>query len=178
MTSELQIAAVDGGRARSLVSALADILIDCVERGASVSFMSPLSRDTAEAFWTDVAFGVERGERLLLVATLGDRPVGTVQVVLAQEENQPHRADVAKMLVHGAARKRGIGAGLMRAAETAARAAGKSLLVLDAVTGGDGERLYERLGWSRVGVIPGYALFPDGRPCDTTYLYKVLGGGE
>ena len=177
MTFELQIAAVDGRQARSLVSALADILIDCVERGASVSFMSPLSRTTAEAFWIGVAIGVERGDRVLLIARLAGRIVGTVQVVFAGPENQPHRADVAKMLVRGDARKRGIGAALMRAAEAAARDAGKTLLVLDAVTGGDGERLYERLGWSRIGVIPGYALFPDGRSCDTTFFYMVLGGG-
>jgi GNAT superfamily N-acetyltransferase len=96
-----------------------------------------------------------------------------VQVVLAQPENQPHRADLSKMLVHRHARRRGVGAALMRAAEEAARAAGKTLLVLDTASG-EAERLYERAGWTRVGVVPGFALWPDGRPCDTTYFYKRI----
>ena len=156
-------------------AALAEILIDCVAGGASVSFMAPLGRGKAEAFWRGVAEGVARGERALLVAEdRGGEVVGTVQVVLGQPENQPHRAEVAKMLVHRRARRQGVGAALVRAAEEAARAVGKSLLVLDTVTGGDGERLYARAGWTRVGVVPGYALMPDGRPCDTTYFYKRL----
>jgi GNAT superfamily N-acetyltransferase len=165
---------LDGPSAWVVTDALADILIDCVERGASVSFMSPLSRERAEAFWADVAESVARGERILLVAEAEGEIVGTVQVVFAGPENQPHRADVAKMLVHGRARRRGIGERLMRAAEDAARDAGKTLLVLDAVTGGDAERLYARIGWTKVGVIPNFALFPDGRPCDTTYFFKAL----
>jgi GNAT superfamily N-acetyltransferase len=155
--------------------ALADVLIDCVHGGASVSFMAPLARDKAEAFWRGVADGVAGDERIVLVAVDGAKDVlGTVQVILKQPENQPHRADVAKMLVHRRARRRGIGALLMGAAEDSARAAGKTLLVLDTVTGGDAERLYARLGWCKVGVIPDYALFPDGRPCATTYFYKSL----
>ena len=169
------IQALDGPAAWVAGSALADILIDCVERGASVSFMHPLSREKAEAFWAEVAESVAGGERILLVAELDGVIVGTVQLVFAGPENQPHRADVAKMLVHGRARRQGIAEQLMRAAEEAARAAGKTLLVLDAVTGGDAERLYTRIGWTRVGVIPNYALFPDGRPCATTYFYKALG---
>jgi GNAT superfamily N-acetyltransferase len=175
MTDGVTIQALDGSAAWVAVSALADILIDCVERGASVSFMHPLSRDKAEAFWAGVAESVARDERILLVAELDGRTVGTVQVVFAGPENQPHRADIAKMLVHGQARRQGIAERLMRAAEEAARAAGKTLLVLDTVTGGDAERLYERIGWTRVGMIPQYALFPDGRPCSTTYFYKALG---
>ena len=115
-----------------------------------------------------------RGERILLAAYDGHALLGTVQVVFAGPENQPHRADVAKMLVHGEARRRGVGAALMRAAEDSARAAGRTLLVLDTVTGGDAERLYARLGWEKVGVIPDYALFPDGRPCDTTVFFRRL----
>lgn len=158
------------------ISVLSDILIDCVEGGASVGFMAPLSRDRADAFWTAVADGVAAGQRTLLIAEDAetDSVVGTVQLVFGQPENQPHRADVAKMLVHRRARRRGIAARLMRSAERAALAAGKTLLVLDAVTGGDAERLYLSLGWTKVGVIPGYALFPDGRPCATTYCYKRL----
>jgi GNAT superfamily N-acetyltransferase len=175
MSGAVTIQVLDGPAAWVAGSGLADILIDCVERGASVSFMHPMTREKAEAFWADVAESVARGERILLAAELDGEIVGTVQVVFAAEENQPHRADVAKMLVHGRARRRGIAERLMRAAEAAARAAGKTVLVLDTVTGGDAERLYSRLGWTRLGVIPNYALFPDGRPCATTYFYKALG---
>jgi GNAT superfamily N-acetyltransferase len=160
------------------ISELSVVLLDCVEGGASVSFMAPLTRERSDAFWHSVADGVSAGERVLLVAE--DRAngeiLGTVQMVVGLPENQPHRADVAKMLVRRSARRQGIGATLMRAVEEAARADGKTLLVLDTVTGGDAERLYERLGWTRVGVVPDYALFPDGRPCDTTFFYKSLPG--
>jgi GNAT superfamily N-acetyltransferase len=153
---------------------LSDVLIDCVDGGASVSFMAPLSRDKADAFWTDAMSSAARGERLLLVAD--DAPgviVGTVQVVFAQYENQPHRADIAKMLVHRAARKRGVGEALLARAEFLARQAGKTLLVLDTASG-DAERLYARRGWQRCGVIPGYALLPHGGLCDTTVFYRTL----
>ena len=159
-----------------LIDELAGVLIDCVEGGASVSFMHPLTRDRAVEFWRHVARGVAAGERALLVAKDAQGLCGTVQLMLAQPENQPHRADVMKMLVHRRARHQGLGAALMRAAETTARECGKTLLVLDAVTGGDGARLYERLGWIRAGDIPGYALMPTGAPCSTTYFYRNLGG--
>ena len=157
------------------LDALAGVLIDCVEGGASVSFMPPLTRERAMTFWRQVAAGVAAGERALLVAEDIEGLCGTVQLVLQQPENQPHRADLAKMLVHRRARRRGLGAALMRAAEATARDCGKTLLVLDAVTGGDAERLYQRLGWQRVGVIPDYALMPDGTPCSTTVFYRQLG---
>jgi GNAT superfamily N-acetyltransferase len=157
------------------ISELSDVLIDCVEGGASVSFMQPLTPAKAQAFWTQVAAGVHRGERLLLVAEdAAGRIVGTVQVILNLPENQPHRGDVAKMLVHRRARRSGVGARLLAAAEAGARAAGKTLLVLDTVTGGEAERLYGRAGWQRCGVIPNYALWPDGRPCGTTLFYKEV----
>jgi GNAT superfamily N-acetyltransferase len=159
-----------------LAAALAEVLIDCVEGGASVSFMWPLPHRQAVAFWQQAMDSARRGERIVLVAEDTDTGtvVGTVQLLLATPDNQPHRADVAKMLVHRCARRRGLGAALMQAAEAAARDAGKTLLVLDTVTGGDAERLYCRLGWQRVGVIPGYALWPNGGLCDTTYYYKIL----
>jgi len=165
--------------AREQVGALSAVLIDCVEGGASVSFMSPLTRERADAFWQGVAEGVAAGERIVLVAQeeASGRIVGTVQIVLKQPENQPHRADIAKMLVHRSARKRGIGEALMRAAEEAARRAGKSVLVLDTVTGSDAERLYERVGWTKSGVIPNYALWPKGGFCDTTVFYKLISPG-
>jgi len=153
---------------------LATVLIDCVEGGASVSFMHPLTRDRAVAFWRRVAHGVAAGERALLVAEDAQGLCGTVQLVLDQPENQPHRADLSKMLVHRRARRQGLGAALMRAAEATARECGKTLLVLDAVTDGDAARLYQRLGWQRVGVIPGYALFPQGGLCDTTVYFRNL----
>lgn len=155
--------------------ALADVLIDCVEGGASVSFMLPLSRATAQAFWQGVAQGVAQGERILLVAEDAQGEIlGTVQLITAQPENQPHRADVAKMLVCRRARRRGVARRLMAALDEAARAAGKSVLVLDTVTGGDAERLYERAGWLRVGTVPNYALMPDGSLCGTTFFHKQL----
>lgn len=158
------------------IEQLADVLIDCVEGGASVSFMHPLSRERAVAFWRRVAQGVAAGERALLVAEDAQGLCGTVQLMLEQPENQPHRADLSKMLVHRRARRQGLGAALMRAAEATARECAKTLLVLDAVTGGDAERLYQRLGWERVGVIPGYALLPRGGLCSTTVFYRDLGG--
>jgi GNAT superfamily N-acetyltransferase len=159
------------------VRGLAELLIDCVDGGASVSFMHPLPMAKAVDFWHHVGGGVTRGECALLVAEDASGIVGTVQLVLRQPDNQPHRADLAKMLVHRRARRRGLGAALVRAAEHLGRECGKSLLVLDTVTGGDAERLYARLGWQRVGVIPGYALLPRGGLCDTTYFYRVLDKG-
>jgi GNAT superfamily N-acetyltransferase len=156
------------------IAALSEVLIDCVEGGASVSFMLPLTRERADAFWRNVAADVVAGARALLVAEDADGVCGTVQLVLDLPENQPHRADLVKMLVHHRARRRGLGAALMRAAEAMALDCGRTLLVLDAVTGDAGERLYSRLGWTRVGVIPRYALMPDGRPCATTYFYRDL----
>jgi GNAT superfamily N-acetyltransferase len=156
------------------IQGLSDVLIDCVEGGASVSFMHPMSRAKAEAFWRRVAQGVAAGERALLVAEDVQGVCGTVQLVLDLPENQPHRADLAKMLVHRRARRQGLAAALMRAAEATARACGKTLLVLDAVTDGDAARLYERLGWVRVGDIPGYALWPQGGLCSTTFFYRAL----
>src|SRR6266850_7812374 len=156
------------------IDALAGVLIDCVEGGASVSFMQPLTRGRAVAFWRRVAQGVAAGERALLVAEDAQGLCGTVQLVLDQPENQPHRADLSKMLVHRRIRGQGLGAALMRAAEATARECAKTLLVLDAVTDGDAARLYERLGWKRVGDIPGYALMPQGGLCSTTYYYRDL----
>ena len=160
----------------TMTEALADVLLDCVEGGASVGFMLPLPRDKALAFWHHALASAARGERIVLVAEDVDSGavVGTVQVVLAMPDNQPHRADVAKLLVHRRARRRGLGESLMRAAEAASREAGKTLLVLDTVTGGDAERLYTRLGWQRCGAIPGYALWPHGGLCSTTVFYRTL----
>jgi GNAT superfamily N-acetyltransferase len=156
------------------VDGLAAVLIDCVEGGASVSFMHPLTPERAVAFWRRIGRVVAEGERALLVAEDAHGICGTVQLVLDLPENQPHRADLTKMLVHRRARRRGLGAALLRAAEATARECGRNLLVLDAVTGGDGARLYARHGWVRVGDIPGYALMPRGELCSTTLYYRDL----
>jgi GNAT superfamily N-acetyltransferase len=161
--------------AAASVEALADVLLDCVEGGASVSFMLPLQRERALAFWRGVADGVARGERALLVAEDAEgHIVGTVQLITAMPDNQPHRADVAKMLVHRRARRAGIAQRLMAALDQVAKEEGKTVLVLDTVTGGDAERLYERAGWQRAGVVPKYALMPDGEFCATSFFYKHL----
>jgi GNAT superfamily N-acetyltransferase len=155
------------------IEGLADVLMDVVEGGASVSFMHPFTRDKAIAFWRGVAAGVAAGERAIVIAEDDQGVCGTAQLILSLPENQPHRADLAKMLVHRRARRRGIGAAVLNAAENVARELGKTLLVLDTASQ-DAERLYERGGWIKVGVIPDYALMPDGAYCDTIVYYRRL----
>jgi ribosomal protein S18 acetylase RimI-like enzyme len=155
-------------------TALANVLHDCVTGGASVSFMPPFSLADAEGFFDKVIQGVTGGDRLLLAAFLDAQLVGTVQILLQTPPNQPHRADITKLLVHRSARGQGVAQKLMEQVEEASRKAGKTLLVLDTATGQSAERLYTRMGWTRVGVIPNYALFPDGSACATTIFYKQL----
>jgi GNAT superfamily N-acetyltransferase len=169
----MEIRVLNAEEAGAQVGALADVLLDCVEGGASVSFMARFSKADAVAFFEMVATGVARGERILVAAFKGSRVVGTVQVLLAMPPNQPHRGEIAKLLVKRAARGRGVGRRLMERAEVAAREAGKSLLVLDTADG-HAEKLYTSLGWTRLGVVPDFALLPDGRFCDTTFFYKRL----
>jgi GNAT superfamily N-acetyltransferase len=158
-----------------LAGELAEVLMDCVEQGASVSFMWPLEREKALDFWRGVLQGVQLGERVLLVARdAAGAVVGTVQLITAQPDNQPHRADVAKMLVHSRARRQGLGEALMRAVELQAREEGKTLLVLDTVTHEAGWRLYQRCGWKIAGDVPGYALLPRGGLVATTFMYKTI----
>ena len=156
------------------IDALGDVLIDCIDGGAGVSFLHPLDPEKARAFWRRVAGDVATGERALLVAEDDTGIVGTVQLVLGQPENQPHRADLSKMLVHRRARRRGLGAALLEAAEHTARECGKTLLVLDTNTGSDAERLYARMGWVRVGTIPDFSVQPRGGLRATTVFYKKL----
>jgi GNAT superfamily N-acetyltransferase len=171
---QIEIRRLGVAQLRAQLDQLAAVLVDCVEGGASVSYLAPFSHEQARGAFEAVAVEVEEGRRLLLGAFVEEALVGTVQVVLAMPPNQPHRAEIAKLLVRRTARKRGIAQRLMAQAELEALAEGKTLLVLDTVTGDDAERLYERLGWTRVGVIPGYALYPDGRPCATTVFWKAL----
>ena len=156
------------------VAALAEVLVDAIDSGAGVSFLHPLEPEKACAFWRGVADDVAAGNRAVLVAEDETGIVGTVQLVLAQPENQPHRADLSKMLVHRRARRRGLGAALLEAAEQVARDCGKTLLVLDTNTGSDAERLYSRMGWVRVGEIPGFSVQPRGGLRATTVFYKVV----
>ena len=172
MSQPVQIRSVAGDQ--GLVPALADVLVDCVKGGASVGFMHPLDKERAEAYWAGIVESESRGERLVFAAEdSGGLVVGTAQVLLAMPENQPHRGEIMKMLVKRSARRQGVADALMERAESDALAAGKTLLVLDTASA-DAERLYERRGWTRVGLIPEYALWPEGGFVSTTLYFKKL----
>jgi len=173
MMQQPDIVVLDADAAMAAVNELADVLADCVAGGASVSFMLPYSAADAAGFFGKVAASVARGETVLLAARHDGRIVGTVQIGLDTPPNQPHRADIRKLLVHRSARGMGLGAALMGEAERVAREKGRTLLVLDTASGA-AERLYARGGWQRVGVIPDYAMWPDGGFCDTTIFWKKL----
>jgi GNAT superfamily N-acetyltransferase len=174
INKHVNVRSLDAGEAQARIAELSALLLDCVEGGASVSFMLPLTSSTADTFWHGVAAGVARGERTLIVALDdADAIIGTVQLITDMPPNQPHRADVAKLLVRRSARGAGVGQRLMQAAHAAARAQGKTLLVLDTASDG-AERLYTRLGWQRVGTVPDYALLPDGGLCATTFFFKRI----
>jgi GNAT superfamily N-acetyltransferase len=168
-----EIVILDAAAAKAAIGELADVLADCVEGGASVSFMLPFSREDAAQYFEKVIASVARGETVLIAARLDGRIVGTVQLGLDMPPNQPHRADIKKLLTHRSARGRGIGAALMVRAEAEAKQRGRTLLVLDTASG-EAERLYLRGGWQRVGVIPDYAMWPGGGFCDTTFFWKKL----
>jgi GNAT superfamily N-acetyltransferase len=174
VNAAVEIISLEAPFAERALDQLADVLVDCVEGGASVSFMSPFSQDQALAFFRRVVGSVASGDTVLLAARLDGRIVGTVQLGLDTPPNQPHRADIKKMLVHRSARGRGIGAALMAEVEEEARRRGRWLLVLDTVPGENGHRLYLRAGWTQTGLVPDYALFPDGRLCDTAIMWKRL----
>ncbi len=173
MTAAAEVLLLEGAEAAAAIDDLADVLADCVAGGASVSFMAPFSHADAAAYFRRVVGEVARGDTVLLGAQLSGRIVGTVQLGLDTPPNQPHRADVKKMLVHRSVRRRGVGAALMQAVEAEARRRGRMVLVLDTASG-DAERLYARNGWQRVGVIPDYALWPDGGLCATTFFWKQV----
>ena len=173
-SGEIEIRRLHGAELRAQLDALAAVLADCVAGGASVGYMAPFPSEDARRAFEGFAAEADAGRRLVLAAFADGELAGTVQVVLTLMPNQPHRGEIAKLLVARSARRRGIAERLMAQAEAEARAEGKSLLVLDAVTGDDASRLYTRLGWTTVGVVPGFALYPDGRPCDTTYFWKAI----
>ncbi len=170
----MELRTLNSQDAQAHLSELSRLLIDCVQGGASVSFMAGISYQQASEFFESVAESLHRNERILVAAFIDGNLVGTVQVVTAMPENQPHRAEIAKLLVAPSARGQGVGTALMRHAEEVSQAAGKTLLVLDTATGSSAERLYHRLGWKAVGVIPNYALLPNGIPCGTTFFFKDL----
>lgn len=165
---------LDATEARAAIPDLCDVLVDCVDGGASVGFMQPYTREDAEPYWQAVAESVASGATLLFAAEIEGRVLGTVQIGAAQMPNQPHRADLKKLLVHRAARGKGLARLLMHAAEEEAARRGKTILVLDTATGSDAEAIYPRLGWERVGVIPDYALWPEGGFCASTFFYKRI----
>ncbi|MFO1055851.1 MAG: GNAT family N-acetyltransferase [Dongiaceae bacterium] len=160
----------------AIETALAEIVADAVNGGAAISFMQPFTVEDARRFWREKVWPeVASGRRVLLVARLDDEIVGTVQMDIALPPNQRHRCEVAKMVVHSRARRRGIARELMLALEAEARALGKTLITLDTRTGDRAERLYASLGFQVAGVIPGFAADPDGRAMHgTTYMYKQL----
>lgn len=174
MSQKADIAVLEADEALAAVGELAEVLADCVAGGASVNFMHPFGQDDAASFFKKVAASVALGETVLLAARLDGRIVGTVQLGLDTPPNQPHRADLKKLLVHRNARGRGIGSALMRQAEAEAKARGRTLLVLDTAVGGGAEGVYARVGWIRTGVIPDYALWPDGGFCDAAIFWKKL----
>jgi ribosomal protein S18 acetylase RimI-like enzyme len=171
--SQTEVTVLDAAAANAAIDELAEVLVDCVEGGASVSFMLPFSHGEARTFFEKVIASVARDDTVLVVAKLDGRIVGTVQVGIDMTPNQPHRGDIKKLLVHRAARRHGLGAKLMERAEAEAKARGRSLLVLD-TAGDEAERLYVRGGWQRVGVIPDYAMWPQGGFCDTTLYWKKI----
>jgi ribosomal protein S18 acetylase RimI-like enzyme len=163
---------LDAKSARAAIPDLAAVLADCVAGGASVGFMEGFGVAEAALYFKGVFEDVGKGDVILLAARDGRRIVGTVQLGLDTMPNQPHRADLKKLLVHRAARGKGVGEALMCEAEKTARREGRRLLTLDTVTDSNGFRLYKRLGWTEAGVIPDYAMFPDGTYCDTTVFWK------
>jgi GNAT superfamily N-acetyltransferase len=174
VSARAEIIALDAPVTDAALEQLAAVLVDCVEGGASVSFMSPFSQDQALAFFHKVAGSVAAGDTVLLAARLDGKIIGTVQLGLDTPPNQPHRADIKKLLVHRSARGTGVGAALMAEVEEEARRRGRWLLVLDTVPNENGHRLYLREGWTQTGLVPDYALFPDGRLCDTAIMWKRL----
>jgi len=173
MNAKSRIVVLDAAAAQAVIGELSDVLVDCVEGGASVSFMLPFTHENAARFFDKVIASLRRGETVLVAAKLEGRIVGSVQLGLDMPPNQGHRGDIKKLLVHRAARNRGIGAMLMARAEEEARKRGRTLLVLDTASG-EAERLYVRSGWQRVGAVPDYAMWPGGGFCDTAFFWKRI----
>jgi ribosomal protein S18 acetylase RimI-like enzyme len=171
----VRVAEFTEGDAFRQLAGLGELLIDVVRGGASVGFMATITQAEAEAFWESMADGIPSGATVLFAALDGRKLVGTVLLHPSRKPNQPHRADVAKLLVLGSARRAGVATLLMDALEAQAMALGRTLLTLDTATGSGAELFYQARGFERAGIIPNYALYPDGSACDTTFYYKRLG---
>ena len=174
MRRVIRIEALDAAAYEAALPALGALLVDAVEGGASVSMMPGLSDDDATAWWADRIDDVAEGTTTPFVAFDGDQVVGSVLLIRARQPNAPHRAEIAKVIVHSAARRQGIGRSLMAAAEAKARDEGRWLLILDTVPGSDADALYRATGWTEAGTIPNFALLPTGEPGPTTYFWKDL----
>lgn len=172
----LQIERIQTEEAEDVLQGLIEVLVDCVNQGdgASISFHPPLDRQRAESFWRNKFADVATGNRVLLVAKDADRIAGTVMLEFMTMDNQPHRGEVQKLLVHSDFRRGGIAKALMVAIEQAAFDAGRTLLVLDTVKDGPAEKLYTKLGWRKVGEIPCFAVSADGKFSSTVIFYKDL----
>jgi GNAT superfamily N-acetyltransferase len=170
-----RIAVLSPAQAASRRAGLVELLVDAVEGGASVNFVWPMTRAKAEAWWEGALASHARGERVILIAEADGRINASVQIIPAPQENQAFRADIAKLLVHRRARRQGLGAALMCAAEDEARRIGRDLLTLDTEAGSDAERLYLGLGWTLFGQVPGYAMRADNTARElVSFFYKAL----
>jgi len=172
--AQVSIRMLELAETQARIDELADILVDAVAGGASVNFLAGFGAADAKAFWRTQLAGIADGSRVLLVADDGARLVGTIVLTFAPQPNAPHRAEIGKMLVHSSMRRRGLGRRLLGAAEATARAAGKTLLLLDTHTGSAGDKLYRSCSWTEIGIVPGHALTPAGVPAPTTFFYKEL----
>jgi GNAT superfamily N-acetyltransferase len=168
------VEALDAPAYRQAIDGLADLLVDAVDSGAGVNFMAGVTVDQTREWWTSRTDGVESGMVVPIVAREGSRILGSTVLLYAWNPNSPHRGEISKVLVHSSARRQGLGRQLMEAAETRARDDGRWLLVLDTVTGSDADAFYRSLGWREVGVIPDFALQPEGELTPTTVFYKDL----
>lgn len=172
--TEQTIRALSAAEMTSRIGELAAVLADAVAHGASVNFMAGVTEGATRGFWLGQLPGVEKAERILLVAEQEGRLIGTAVVSFAPQPNAPHRAEIGKMLVHSSVRRQGLGRRLLKAAETAARDAGRTLLILDTEAGSSGDHLYRSSGWIKLGTLPGHSFTPDGRLAAATYFYKAL----
>lgn len=175
MTTPIAVRALVSAEVEARLDELATILLDSVAHGASVNFMAGLTEAQARDFWRGQIPGIEAGARVLLAADDGVRLVGTVVVTFAPQPNAPHRAEVGKMLVLSGVRRLGLGRRLLQAAEDAALAAGRTLLVLDTESGSVGDHLYRACGWQEAGRIADHSYTPDGRLAEATIFTKRIG---
>ncbi|MDX8460612.1 GNAT family N-acetyltransferase [Mesorhizobium humile] len=170
----MRIAVIDEAEAKAQIGSLAEILMQSIEDGALVGFVLPFSAEQAQSYWQEVFSSVAEGERLLICAYLEDKLVGTVQLYLSPEPNALHRAEVYMLLVHRDFQRQGIGSALMASVEDEARKRTRSLLLLDTAEGGASERLYRRMNWREVGVVPHHFVDPFGKPRASIYFMKHL----